>query len=220
MIPYTLVDVAPRSPEWFQARTGNLTASVADRVQKQGRKKREESYQRRDLRYRIICERLTGQSQDDDFRLPAHMVRGVEREGDALAAYEAETGQMVHRVGFLQHNTLPIGCSPDGLIGNEGGVETKAPKSYTHFKYWKDNILPPAYIAQVTHSLWVTGADWWDFVSWDDRFPPKLQLFLVHVTRDDVDIPAYETAALAFLEECDKEFQAVRTLAGGMGAVA
>jgi hypothetical protein len=72
--------------------------------------------------------------------------------------------------------------------------------------------LPAEYVAQVTHNLWVTGAAWCDFVSWDDRFPVDLQLVIVRVARESLDLAAYERQALAFLAECEAEVAAVRGL--------
>jgi len=60
----------------------------------------------------------------------------------------------------------------------------------------------------------VTGAEWCDFLSFDDRFPADLQTFLVRVKREDVDIAGYEKKALAFLEEIDAEVNAIKTMTG------
>jgi hypothetical protein len=89
----------------------------------------------------------------------------------------------------------------------------KVPKSATHLGYLKYGLLPAEHKAQVTHALYVTGADFCDFFSFDPRFPPALQTFHVRVTPKDVDLPAYEVAALAFLAEVDREIEAVKKLA-------
>jgi|TARA_Y100000310_G_scaffold64306_1_gene59842 hypothetical protein len=101
-----------------------------------------------------------------------------------------------------------------------GILEVKCPKSSTHLRYVRADVVPKEYLPQITHALWITGADWCDFVSFDDRFPPPLSLFIKRVERKDVDLEAYEKAAVAFLVEVDTEYQAVRTMAHGMKGAA
>jgi hypothetical protein len=175
-----------------------------------------EAAARRDLRLRLVCERLTGQSQEDTFVSPA-MQRGIDKEADAIAAYEAATGHLVTTVGFIAHDTLPAGCSPDGVIGAyEGILEVKCPKAATHLRYVRASDVPSDYLPQIIHNLWITGAHWCDFVSFDDRFPPPLDFFQKRVVRDEAQIEAYELAARLFLSEVEREFAEVMGL--GMAA--
>lgn len=201
-----------RVPEWYAARVGKLTGSVAGDML--ARIKTGEAAARRDLRTRLVCERLTGQSQEDNFVSPA-MLHGIEMEAAAFAAYESATGHMVNRVGFLAHDELPAGCSPDGEIGGYVGiVELKCPKSATHLKYLRAGTVPSDYMPQITHNLWITGAQWCDFASFDDRFPPALHLFRVRVERNQAEIDAYELMVRAFLKEIDLELAELDIRAG------
>lgn len=172
-----------------------------------------EAAARRDLRVRIVCERLTGRPEEDTY-VNADMQRGIDREADAFAAFESLTGILVERVGFLAHDTLMVGCSPDGVMdGFTSLLELKVPRSATHLRYLKTGGIPPEHRAQLQHSLYVTGADVIHFASFDDRFPPALQLFVARLDRKDADLGAYEAAARAFLSEVDIEVQALRTMA-------
>ena len=199
----TVVNVPQRSGAWFEARLGRLTASRAGDVV--ARIKTGEAAARRDYRMQLVCERLTGMAQDSDFQSAA-MLRGIEMEAAAVAAYEAETGQLVREVGFYAVDELEAGCSPDGIINDgEGVLEVKCPKSATHLQYLRDGKLPSRYVAQVTCALWVTGAKWADFVSFDDRFPLPLQFLRVRVERDEAAIVAFDEAARAFLAEVDRD---------------
>jgi predicted phage-related endonuclease len=196
-------DCVQRSPEWHQARVGLFTASRASDMM--ATVKSGEAAARRDLRVQLVVERLTGRSADSGY-VNADMQRGMDKEGDALAAYEALTGHLVRSVGFVAHDTLPVGCSPDGIIGEfEGVLEMKCPRSATHLGYLRSKTIPKEYLYQVTHALWITGAQWADFVSFDDRFPAHLQVFRVRVPRNETDIKAYEVMARAFLTEIDRE---------------
>jgi hypothetical protein len=218
------IDVAQRSDEWWQARCGLLTSSVAADVFREGRKKNEESYQKRDLRIRIALERITDVPQDEDTFVTREMQRGIDREGDARRAYEALRGEIIDPVGFLACDDPLVGTSPDGLVGEDGGVEVKCPKSAIHIGYLKgvaacllDHVhpfhaIPNDYLFQMRHHLWVTDRQWWDFVSFDDRMPEPLQLCVIRLERDHAELPAYNLAIRLFLKTVDEEVATIRAL--------
>ncbi len=210
-VNFTIITADQRSPEWFQARLGRLTGSRAGDML--ASIKSGEAAARRDYRLQLVCERLTGAMQEDAF-VSKDMLRGVEKEPEAFSAYEALTGQVVQRSGFLTHVEHMMGCSLDGhLDGFTGIIELKVPRSATHLRYLRGGVMPPEHLPQVTHNLLVTGAEFCDFLSYDDRFMPPLQTFLVRIHRADVDLAGYEKKALAFLAEVDHECEAIRTMA-------
>jgi hypothetical protein len=208
-------DCEQRSPEWHAARVGMFTASCAgDMLAKT--EKGSEAAKRRDLRLRLVLERLTGVSQENGY-VNADMQRGIDKEADAIAAYEALTGNLIRPVGFIAHDTLRMGCSPDGIVGDfVGGAEIKCPKSATHLAYLRGKTLPKEYVGQIQHSLFVTGAEWWDFLSFDDRFPEPLRTFYIRVKRNETEVQAYEFMARQFLNEIDKELADMEALAGAV----
>lgn len=208
MIAY---DCAQRSEAWHALRRGKLTGTGAADMLATIRKG--EAAARRDLKLRLVCERLTGLSAESDF-VNKEMQRGIDLEPAARAAYEAATGLIVRPVGFVAHDELLAGCSPDGLVKG-GMVEIKCPKPATHLGYIRSGRIPSDYQAQITHNLWITGAGFCDFVSFDDRFPSALQLFRVRVPREAVDVAAYELAARLFLDEVEREFTDVAGLVAG-----
>ena len=208
---FTIIEAEQRSLDWFAARVGRLTGSRAGDML--ATIKSGEAAARRDLRAQLVVERLTGQSQEDGY-INAVMQRGIDLEPDAFAAYEAHSGHLVRRTGFLSHPTLMVGCSLDGDVDDFAGiVEVKCPKSATHLEYLKSGrVVPSRHVPQITHNLWITGAQWCDFVSYDDRFPPELQLWVVRVPRDEAAIKSYELAVSLFLSEVDREVATVRGL--------
>lgn len=207
---FTIIDAEQRSPDWFAARAGRLTGSrAADML---ATIKSGEAAARRDYRMQLVCERLTGHSQEDGF-VNAAMQRGIDMEPLAFAAYEAVTGNVAVRTGFLSHDKNLAGCSLDGHVDAfKGIVELKCPKSATHLKYLREGGVPKDYLPQLTHNAWITGCEWVDFLSYDDRFPPELQVFYVRVLAKDLDIPAYEAAALKFLAEVETEVNSIKNL--------
>lgn len=203
-----------RSSDWYALRAGKLTGSHADVPHAQPKKGATESVQRRDLRLALALERITGRSLDTDGYVSKDMQRGIDLEPAAFAAYEAATGVLVQRVGFVEREQLAIGCSPDGVV-IEGGrivglVSLKCPKSATHWEYIADGVHPSEYLAQSMHELLVTGADWLDFVSFDDRMPEGLQMFRVRVTPDALPIPDHAQKVAAFLSEVDAKEREIR----------
>lgn len=208
---FQVIDAEQRSPAWFQARAGKVTASRAcDFLAKT---KSGYSTSRKNYLVQLVAERLTGQPQEDGYQSAA-MLRGIELEPQAFNAYEAHTGHLPQRVGFLQDLDLPIGSSPDGVIGDfEGILELKVPNPATHLGYLRAGGLPADYLPQVSHHLLVSGAAYCDFMSYGPNFPDHLQVFLVRVYRSDVDLVAYDKELRTFLSEVDRECEAVRTMA-------
>ena len=71
--------------------------------------------------------------------------------------------------------------------------------------------MPEKYIPQMQWQLACTGRQWCDFVSFDDRLPENMQVFIKRVDRDDVYISTLEESVRRFLIEVD---QTVETLKG------
>jgi predicted phage-related endonuclease len=206
----TVLQLEQRSDAWAAARLGRLTGTGADAILAVRKKGTGELQKRIDLRRRLVCERLTGRSAETG-QASAAMRYGTEREPDAFRAYEAATGQLVKRVGFVQHDELMAGCSPDGYVGNWTGIlELKCPDMTTHLGYVLGDVIPEAYLPQLIHNLWITGAQWVDFVSFDDRFPADLKLFRRRLVREPADMNAYALAASLFLSEVDAELATVQ----------
>jgi hypothetical protein len=213
---FTIIDAPQRSPAWFAARLGRATGSRAADVL--ATIKSGEAAARRDYRMQLVVERVTGELQDDTFVSPA-MQRGIECEPQAIGAYEAERGVFVQHSGFLASLDDEAGCSLDGHIGDfEGLIEIKCPKAATHLRYLRASTVPPEHVPQVLHNMFISGAQWCDFVSFDDRFPAALQLVILRYERNEDEIAAYAAKARAFLAEVATETAALRTMAD-MGAV-
>lgn len=206
----TVLQLEQRSDAWTAARLGRLTGTGAEAILAVRKKGLGELQKRIDLRRRLVCERLTGRSAENG-QASAAMRYGTEREPDAFRAYEAASGLLVKRVGFVVHDELMAGYSPDGYVGNWAGlVELKCPEMTTHLAYLAGAVIPDEYRPQLIHALWVTDAEWVDFVSFDDRFPADLKLFRRRLHRKDVDLDAYALAASLFLSEVDAELAAVQ----------
>lgn len=210
MRAFTIIDAEQRSPVWFQARCGRLTGSVAGDML--AKIKSGESAARRNLRMKLTLERLTGKPQESDFISPA-MQAGIDREPLAFAAYEALTGDIALRSGFLAHTQFKAGCSLDGHLSDFAKlVSIKCRQPAAHYDFLRTGTIPAAAMAQIRHELWITGALEHDYLSWNPDFPDALQARIATVRREDADIPGYEAEATVFLAEVDREVAAVQTL--------
>jgi putative phage-type endonuclease len=192
-------EITQGTPEWLQARLGCLTASRANDAVAA---KTTAAYQ--NYLWQLVAERLTGQQEDSYTN--ADMLRGTEKEPIARAAYEAHTGNFVTQTGFWLHPTIQwLGASPDGLVGDDGLIEIKCPRTSTHLQYRKANKPPTKYTRQMMVQLMCTGRKWVDFVSFDDRLPVDRQLFIVRFEPKQEDLDELQTSLVAFLAEVEKE---------------
>jgi putative phage-type endonuclease len=205
-----VLDVEQGSPEWRAARAGIATASEFAAIIAKPNKDGGEKAGRRNYRRQLVVERLTGQPKED-FQSAA-MKQGTEREPDARAAYANLTGEWVQTVGFVRHDEIECGASPDGLIGDDGGLEIKCPEQSAHTDTLLDQAVPAEYVAQIQGNLWLTGRAYWDFVSFNPDFPPRMRLFRCRVLRDEKYIGALMVAVGLFMEEVRFEEAALRRL--------
>jgi putative phage-type endonuclease len=183
-----------RSIEWHQARLGHATGSRASDILAG-----KDTQARKGYITQLVTERLTGASQD--FYTNADMQRGIEVEPVARAAYQA-SNELVDEVGFIKHPTiLWFGASPDGLVGRDGLVEIKCPRSTTHLEYIQAKKPPAKYVPQMLAQLSCTRRKWVDFVSFDNRFPEHLQLFVVRFEPSAEELEKFETKVKEFLSE-------------------
>lgn len=196
------------SIEWFQERAGKATASRFKDII--ATIKSGEAAVRRNYKAQLVVERLTGVAQETYTN--AAMQYGTETEPLARIAYEFRTDNKVSEVGFIQHKELLAGCSPDGLIGTDGGVEIKCPfQSAVHIETLL-NGMPKEHMAQIQGTLWITGRSWWDFVSFDPRLPAHLQLYIKRVERDSEYIENLEAEILEFLDEVSETVKRLEAL--------
>ena len=188
------------SDAWFNIRIGKVTASrVADVLAKT---KTGYSTTRDNYMAQLVCERLTGQKGESFTN--AAMQHGTETEPLARAAYEALRDVLVDEVGFVSHPTIEMsGASPDGLVGEDGLIEIKCPNTATHIETLLSETVPNKYYTQMQFQLSCTGRKWCDFVSFDNRLPSELQMFVKRVPRDDVYIRLIEDEIVKFLGELD-----------------
>lgn len=165
-------DLIQGSEEWQAARCGLLTASEMHLILTPTLKPARNEKERGHL-YELLAQRITGYVEpryiSDD------MLRGQEDEIEARALYAKEYAP-VQDMGFITNDKFgfTIGCSPDGLVGDDGMIECKSRWQ----KFQVDTILsayyvgaPPDYILQIQTALMVAEREWCDFVSYSAGLP-------------------------------------------------
>lgn len=114
---------------------------------------------------------LAAERIDDEIApsfMNADLERGVLYEPVMRDRYAEVHGVTVREVGLMVR-TFPsgarLGCSPDGLVGEDGGIECKAPRAKGQVQTVLADEVPGGYMAQVQAALLVSGREWWDYLS-------------------------------------------------------
>lgn len=189
-----ILNMEQKSPEWYKARCGMPTASDFDKLITSTGK---QSTQRTKYMYQLAGERLGGIVEEGYLSLA--MKQGNEKEFEARKLYELAQ-EPVEEVGFCISDCGRFGCSPDGLVGEEGLVEIKCPIMSTHVGYLLENKIPTDYFQQTQGQLLVTDRKWVDFIS----YYPGLKPLIVRAHRNDVFIIALRNELKTFTKELDE----------------
>lgn len=136
----------------------------------------------------LVAERIAGFTEETPMN--SDMWRGVESEPIARDLY-AEHHAPVTEVGFmrLEESWGTLGYSPDGLVGDDGLIEIKAPRAKGHLTAVLGGEVPAFYMPQLQTGLLVSGREWIDFIPYVGGLP----LWVKRVTPD----PAWHEAIVA-----------------------
>lgn len=195
------------SADWLEARLGIATASkFADVMARTPAPPR-------NYRAELVLERLTGQ-QADSYKSP-DMQWGTDNEPVARLMYSLAHPELtVAECGIFIHEKLRCGASPDGLIGSDGILEIKCPKTGTHIETLHKQTVPSQYYWQIQGQLWLTGRKWFDFVSYDPRLPENASYIEIHGERNEADIENLANKLKDFLDSVDQEELFVKSYGG------
>lgn len=203
------IEIKQRTPEWDMARMGRVTASRIRDVM--ARTKSGYGASRKNYMAELLVERMTGTKQDS--YINAAMQHGIDTEAEARAAYEIEKFTAVTECGFFIAPEIPMsGASPDGLVEADGLVEIKCPSTATHIDTLLSGTIDDGYIKQMQWQMFCTGRKWCDFVSYDNRMPEHLRLFVKRVERDDKLIEEIKTEVVKFLAELEDMIKALEAV--------
>lgn len=204
-------DMEQRTNEWYEARCGLVTASVVGRLITPAKLQTAANSESRGITAALVAERITG-FVDPTWK-SLDMWRGMAEEAFAIESY-SEHHAPVRTLGLMIRDDwgFQIGFSPDGLVGDDGIVEVKCPRSKGHLETILADEVPAEFMAQIQTGLLVSGRQWCDFISFFGGMP----LFVKRVERDEEWGKAIVSAAATFeghaKQMCAKYRAAVRGL--------
>ena len=188
-----------RTPEWYHARMGKITASrFADVLTNPRSKSKDYSDTALSYCYELVGEILTGEPTPSFSSIATEW--GIEHEPAARKMYEFASGNTAEQVAFLTHPEYKeVGASPDALIDDDGYLEIKCPITMReHVRTLATGMMPAEHMAQVQGGLWVSGRQWCDFVSYHPKFPNGSEIVIIRIDRDESFIAELEIKVLDF----------------------
>jgi putative phage-type endonuclease len=161
-----IYEMEQRSPEWYEVRKAKFTASDANTIMAMGKGLET-----------LITKKLaeyfsTGNFEDFSCRFTnKNIERGVDFEDKARSIYELETGSTVRQVGFVEANDY-LGCSPDGLVDDDGLIEIKNHNDEVFLRLCEEHKIEKKYYDQMQMQMYVTGRKWCDYFGFNPNFSP------------------------------------------------
>ena len=155
------------SPEWFEIRVGKVTASHAQAIGNNGKGL--------DTYLLEVVSEMFSSAQKDQYS-NEHTERGNELEPLARSMYELQENVEVEEIGFAEYNDF-VGCSPDGLVGDDGMIEIKCPDDKTYFNLLMNEKIDNAYIWQCQMNMLILERKWCDLVFYNPNFEKSMKIF-------------------------------------------
>jgi hypothetical protein len=185
------LDCEQGSPKWRAARLGIPTASrFGDLITpKTGKPSASAGRYLREL----CAEWLLGYPADT--ASSQFMQRGSDLEKRAINEYNLVHDLQVDRPGFILRDDKLVGCSPDGLVADEGGIEIKSLSAANHIGILLEGADLTEHRPQIQGCMWICERQWWDRV----YFHPSLPTQTMRIQRDDEFIGKLATIVEGFI---------------------
>lgn len=197
---FDVENMTQQNDEWFKIKLGVISASHAHDILKT-LKSGKPSEAGRTYMLTLISEIMTGKKHPASSQ---SMDWGNDNEPIARAEYELITGAEIFELPVIfKDENMRCLISPD-LISNLGGGEIKCPfNSVNHTKTILHGTIKPEYMSQMQFSMWVTGLESWDFISYDPRYREDKQIHIIKVPRDEDTMKECDEKIPAFIREMD-----------------
>ena len=199
------------SPEWHAARCGLISASELSLILTPTLKTADNENTRKHV-YELAAQRLTGYVEPS--YIGENMLRGWADEIRARDMYSERIAPVVEVGGMVRDfGTFKLWCSPDGLVGDDGGLEVKSRVQKYQVQTIAANEVPKEHILQVQAGLLVSGRSWWDYVSYSGGLP----MWIIRVEPDPVMQAAIISACEAFEAKVQEVMAQYQERIGGLG---
>ena len=197
------LDVEQGSKDWLTMKLGVISATGADALLAAKTTQKRKSYISGLAAQICTGERPEISSKPLDW--------GNEHESSARSIYEYFTENELAQLPIVyKDESLRVACSPDGY-GTPKGCEIKCPySSSVYIDFAALGIIKPEYIKQVQFTMWVTGAEEWDFCNYDPRMKVK-PFHSVTIERDLGMMKTFEDSVYEAIWEIDKILKTMGT---------
>lgn len=174
------------TPEWDLARNGMITGSNFKTALTVGRDKSWPGETAMKYCLEVASQRMG--DEEDEFDTWS-MRRGLLLEPEALDEYSLYMMRDIEPASIVFHDTLHVGCTPDGFVRDRDGkgtIECKCRTAAKHASYMLSRKLTDADTYQVQGNLWLTGSDYCDFISYRPLLRNERdRLLVLRVYRDE-----------------------------------
>jgi len=177
------LNIKQNEDEWLDLRAGKVTGSEVSKVMAHYGKDFGDPAKK--LAITIAVERITKKRAATNNYTNKHMDRGHEEEPIARMLYEEMYFTKVINGGFYDNGKT--GCSPDGLIGNDGLIEIKSVITTTHYATIERGGFDPAYKWQLFFNLGESGRKWIDFISYCSSYPKATNLYVYRIEKSTIE---------------------------------
>lgn len=199
------------SDEWLEARRGLITSSELNLIltptlrQANNEKTRAHAYE-------LAAQRLSGYTEPQ--WIGDSMLRGFRDEIKARDRYSAEIAPVVEVGGMCRDfGSFKLWASPDGLIGDDEGLEVKSRIQKHHLSTVISNEVPQEHMLQVQANLLVSDRAVWNYVSYCGGWP----MWIIRVEPDPVVQQAIIDACEAFEEKVQEVMQLYKSRLDKLG---
>jgi len=180
-------DIIQGTDEWHETRKGKFGGTDAALFLVKGKNADEIGAGLASEIYAKIGELF---DQDSDSYLSPAMQRGIELEPVARDSYERDQLCEVTEVGYVSYGDY-FGCSPDGLVGQDGLIEIKCPMGKEFTRLVLTGQIDAGHLAQMQWNMFVTGRSWCDYVVFHPNFAAGLMV--IRIPKDAVTHQVFET---------------------------
>lgn len=167
------LELEQTTEEWDERRSGIPTASAFDKLITPA--KLDPSKQVGDYALELAAERWTG-VPIDRWEGNYWTDRGHMLEAEARSYYEMRADVDVTLVGFVRAtcDEWEAGCSPDGLVGNDGLYEAKCLGAKEHIRTLAEKEVPNKYRPQLQGQLLICQRAWVDIHFYHPHLPSRV----------------------------------------------
>jgi len=190
--------IAHRTPEWYKIRIGKFTASnFPNLLARPADKNASISKSALNCVEKAAAQLYYGEYHE---RPDSDSTRwGLKYESKAIQIFSEIIGMQVKDMGYIEHPHIPsVGATPDTqIIDNTHPnkliiAQVKCPYNSQYHRDYQNKILDTEslkkkkseYFWQIQGEMWVTGADYSYFVSFDPRISGNECLHYVKIYRD------------------------------------